>query len=64
MERGVAEAKLSANGRFFKLYFIHAASPCTVAPDIHVVRFVSIPTWYVTIVTHFEENATGTGGFI
>jgi hypothetical protein len=38
------EAKSMANRRLFKLYFIHATSPCTVAPDIHVVRVVSIPT--------------------
>jgi hypothetical protein len=39
-----AEAKSSANGRLFKLYFIHATSPCTVASDIHVVQVVSINT--------------------
>jgi hypothetical protein len=43
-ERGGPEAKPSANGRFFKLYFIHAASSCNVASDIHVVQVVSIPT--------------------
>ncbi len=41
MESG-AEAKPSANGRFFKLYFIHASSLSTVAPDIYDVRVVSI----------------------
>jgi hypothetical protein len=47
--RGWAEAKPSANGWFFKLYFFHAVTPSTVAPDIYVVRVVSIPPihgWY------------------
>jgi hypothetical protein len=43
---GGAEAKSMANGRLFKLYFFHTTSPCTAAPDIHVVRVVSIPTLY------------------
>jgi hypothetical protein len=33
-----------ANGWLFKLYFIHATSLCNGAPDIYVVRVVSIPT--------------------
>ncbi len=41
VERG-AEAKPSANGWFFKLYFIWVTSPSTVTQDIYVVRVVSI----------------------
>jgi hypothetical protein len=41
--RGGTEAKSLANGLLFKLYFIHAASPCIVSLDVHVVRLVSIP---------------------
>jgi hypothetical protein len=44
---GGAEAKSSANGRLFKLYFIHATLPKIVAPDIHVVRVISKPTPYI-----------------
>ncbi len=45
MERGT-EAKSSANGKLFKLYFIHATSSLTIAPDIYIVRVVNIPTLY------------------
>jgi hypothetical protein len=44
---GGAEAKPSANGRFFKLYFIHSTSPSILASDIFVVWVVSIPTSYI-----------------
>jgi hypothetical protein len=46
-----AEANSMANGRLFNLYFIHATSPCTVAPDIHVVRVVSILTSYIILIS-------------
>ncbi len=42
-----AESKPLAIGRLFKLYFIHATSPCTVAEDINVVWIVSFPTSYI-----------------
>ncbi len=49
MERG-AEAKSSGNGRLFNLYFIHGTSHFTVAADIYVVWFLSIPTSYSTFM--------------
>jgi hypothetical protein len=46
---GGAEARPWANGRLFKLYFIHATSPCTLVLNIHVIRVVSIPTLCICI---------------
>jgi hypothetical protein len=46
VERG-AEAKPSGNGRVFKLYFIHATSLRTIAPDIHIVQVVGILTSFI-----------------
>ncbi len=48
VERG-AEVKSSANGRFFKLYFIHETSPLTVAPVIYstLSRLYVSPTSYI-----------------
>jgi hypothetical protein len=37
---GGAEAKQSAKGLSFKLYFIHAISLCNVALDIDIVQAV------------------------
>jgi hypothetical protein len=57
-----AEAKPSANGRLFKLYFIHATSSSTLTPDIYVVRVVSNPTSYKHILTfnwtHIRNNCS------
>ncbi len=57
--RGEAEAKTSANGRLFKLYFIHKTSQGDVAKDIHVVRVVSILTSYLhnfQLLVCFQPN--------
>jgi hypothetical protein len=44
---GGAETKPSPKILLFKIYFTHGTSPCNVAPDNDVVRFVSIPTSYL-----------------
>ncbi len=40
---------VARNTLYKKQNFIHAASPCTVAEDIYVVRVVSIPTSYLLV---------------
>jgi hypothetical protein len=61
MERG-AEAKSSGNGLLFNLYCIHGTSHFTVAADIYVIQFVSIPTSYTKVQVFFKD-ASETLGF-
>jgi hypothetical protein len=55
--RGGAETKPSPKVLLFKIHFIHGTSPCNVAPDIDVVRFVSIPTSYFGLEIYFPLPA-------
>jgi hypothetical protein len=48
------EIKPLAKGRLFKLYFSHATSPSTIAPDIYLVKVVSIPTSYIAFIFYWH----------
>ncbi len=57
VERG-AKAKPSAKGQFFKLYFIQAACPSTVASGIYVVWLVRSPlrTYCTAIIKNMHMH--------